>query len=38
MGGSELGMYPVVDYSVSGVDHTVSATAVSVIKTGAKMG
>ena len=38
MGGTELGLYPVVECSVSGVDQSVSATAVSVIKTGVKMG
>jgi len=36
MGGIELELYPVVDCSVSGVDQSVSATAVSIIKTGVK--
>jgi hypothetical protein len=38
MFGKELGSYPVVDCSVSGVDQSVSSTAVSVIKAGVKMG
>jgi hypothetical protein len=38
MGGTELGLYPVVDCSVPGVDQSVSATAMSIIKTGVKMG
>ena len=37
MGGKESGLYSVVDFSVSGLEQSVCAAAVSVLKVGVKM-